>query len=88
MPPFFAKHLTNIPVKLGEDAKLSCKIDGFPPPEVTWFKGGHPIDIIGETLEECIGCKYNVTHKEKDVELVVQGIVDADLGNYSCKVKS
>ena len=42
-PKIDRRNLRNITVKEGEPILLDVKVQGEPPPEVTWLKNGRPI---------------------------------------------
>ncbi|XP_022085366.1 hemicentin-1-like isoform X2 [Acanthaster planci] len=59
-------------VNTGSVARLSCIIDGFPPPTITWEKDGQPIDTSRRLSVE------------DDGTLVIQQVQESDSGQYVC----
>lgn len=43
IPPSFTERLYDISIKEGEPVKLTVRVAGHPPPEVTWYREGSQI---------------------------------------------
>ncbi|XP_029303568.1 roundabout homolog 1 isoform X1 [Cottoperca gobio] len=44
-PPRIVHHPSDVVVKVGSPAKLSCRVDGSPKPTIEWLRNGQPLDI-------------------------------------------
>ncbi|XP_038063967.1 hemicentin-1-like isoform X2 [Patiria miniata] len=63
---------TDLSVNLGNVARLSCIVDAFPPPVITWEKDGEPIDTSRRLAIE------------DDGTLVIEQVQESDSGQYVC----
>ena len=43
---------SNVTIKKGQNATISCNVTGNPTPHVTWFRNKEKINIIG-SIKEC-----------------------------------
>nr|XP_020469129.1 roundabout homolog 4-like isoform X2 [Monopterus albus] len=44
MPPRIVHHPSDVVVKIGSPATLSCRADGSPKPTIEWLRNGHPLE--------------------------------------------
>ncbi|XP_010775190.1 roundabout homolog 2-like [Notothenia coriiceps] len=44
-PPRIVHHPSDVVVKVGYPATLSCRVDGSPPPSIQWLRNGQPLDL-------------------------------------------
>ncbi|XP_026185033.1 roundabout homolog 1 isoform X2 [Mastacembelus armatus] len=44
MPPRIVHHPSDVVVKVGNPATLSCRADGSPKPTIEWLRNGHPLE--------------------------------------------
>ncbi|VDP99791.1 unnamed protein product [Trichobilharzia regenti] len=76
-PPRFAFHLRNRYIQEGGSVKLTCSVDGFPTPEIKWFKNG-------KELKKGDG-NYEIQHMLGITSLEIYSCSENDSGRYSCK---
>ena len=78
-PPRFVQKIENGMVEPGSSFSFKCGIEGFPLPEVKWFKGEAEIHDEGRFLIEFV---------DKQAVLDIAEIVPSDQGEYVCIIKS
>lgn len=44
MPPLIVHHPSDVVVKVGNPATLSCRADGSPKPTIEWLRNGQPLE--------------------------------------------
>ena len=76
-PPRFTKKIQNGAVEVGGSYSFKCSIDGFPLPEVRWFKGEEEVHDEGRFLIEA---------SNKEVLLDIAEIEASDCGEYECRI--
>ncbi|OXB81604.1 UNVERIFIED_CONTAM: hypothetical protein H355_008766, partial [Colinus virginianus] len=75
--PAFTLPPRNIRVQLGATARFEGKVRGYPEPQITWYRNGHPL------LE---GDHYTVDHSIRGIfSLVIKGVQEGDSGKYTCE---
>uniref|UniRef100_A0A0A9VUL5 Muscle M-line assembly protein unc-89 n=1 Tax=Lygus hesperus TaxID=30085 RepID=A0A0A9VUL5_LYGHE len=74
--PEFQGYLSPTTVVEGFPVKLTVKVGGNPPPELTWVKNGSPIDIDGERIKV-------VEMPDGIVSLLIDNASPLDAGTYS-----
>ncbi|XP_067843565.1 myosin light chain kinase, smooth muscle isoform X2 [Heptranchias perlo] len=75
--PYFSKTFKDIEVIEGSAARFDCKIEGYPDPEVIWFKGEQPIKESRH---------YQIEYDEDgNCCLIVSEVSSHDDGKYTCK---
>ncbi len=74
-PPKFVVPLTNQKLKEGTNAQLSCKVEGFPFPNISWFKDNKPLPASNRLITN-----YNMNSGV--VSLKITDVQIADNGNY------
>ena len=75
-PPKFIVPLTNIRADEGNSAQLTCKLEGYPFPTVSWFKDNRPLPASNRLLTNYNMNSGIVSLKIGDVQL-------GDHGNYT-----
>lgn len=63
-------------VKLGEELRLMCRIQGTPLPALQWFKDGAPIIVTS---------RLRIQYKKKRSVLVIPEVRNSDSGKYECR---
>ena len=76
-PPRFTEKIKNGAVEAGGSYSFKCSIDGFPLPEVRWFKGEEEVHDEGRFLIEA---------SEKEAVLDIAEIEASDCGEYECRI--
>ncbi|NXT06018.1 MYLK protein, partial [Prunella fulvescens] len=67
----------NIRVQLGATARFEGKVRGYPEPQITWYRNGHPVPE---------GDHYVVDRSIRGVfSLVIKGVQEGDGGKYTCE---
>uniref|UniRef100_A0A803XWE3 Myosin light chain kinase, smooth muscle n=1 Tax=Meleagris gallopavo TaxID=9103 RepID=A0A803XWE3_MELGA len=75
--PAFTLPPRNIRVQLGATARFEGKVRGYPEPQITWYRNGHPLPE---------GDHYVVDHSIRGIfSLVVKGVQEGDSGKYTCE---
>lgn len=68
-----------ISAKVGDNIELDCSSDGYPSPEILWYKFNVPLlDVTYRKLEDALNFR----------KLVLNDLLLADAGNYSCHVNN
>lgn len=82
--PKFLDHLRDTEVAIGTDITLSVKIVGYPFPDVTWYRNGHPIipPSPGGTDDRVYIAKANPFHDNLHM-LKIRNFGEDDEGEYS-----
>ncbi|CAH1393217.1 unnamed protein product [Nezara viridula] len=79
--PEFRSHLLPTTVVEGFPLKLTVKIEGNPPPELTWCRNGSPIDIDGDHVQ----C---VTSPDGSQSLIIDKVSPLDAAVYSVTARN
>uniref|UniRef100_A0A8C6IXU2 Myosin light chain kinase, smooth muscle n=1 Tax=Melopsittacus undulatus TaxID=13146 RepID=A0A8C6IXU2_MELUD len=75
--PAFTLPPRNIRVQLGATARFEGKVRGYPEPQITWYRNGHPV-VEGD--------HYIVDHSIRGIfSLVIKGVQEVDGGKYTCE---
>ncbi|XP_069791647.1 myosin light chain kinase, smooth muscle-like isoform X2 [Narcine bancroftii] len=75
--PYFSKSFQDIQVIESSAARFDCKIEGYPDPEVIWFKDEQPIKESRH---------YQIEYDEDgNCSLLVSEVSERDDGKYTCK---
>ncbi|XP_078408314.1 myosin light chain kinase, smooth muscle-like isoform X2 [Cetorhinus maximus] len=75
--PYFSKTFKDSEVIEGSAARFDCKIEGYPDPEVIWFKGEQPIKESRH---------YQIEYDEDgNCCLIISEVSAHDDGKYTCK---
>uniref|UniRef100_A0A8C3RA48 Myosin light chain kinase, smooth muscle n=1 Tax=Cyanoderma ruficeps TaxID=181631 RepID=A0A8C3RA48_9PASS len=75
--PAFTLPPRNIRVQLGATARFEGKVRGYPEPQITWYRNGHPVPE---------GDHYVVDRSIRGVfSLVIKGVQEGDAGKYTCE---
>ncbi|KAG2459419.1 MYLK protein, partial [Polypterus senegalus] len=75
--PYFTKVIKDVEVIEGSAARFDCKIEGYPDPEVVWFKDNQPIK---ETRH------FQIDYDEEgNCSLVISDVCVDDDAKYTCK---
>ncbi|EJW80898.1 hypothetical protein WUBG_08192, partial [Wuchereria bancrofti] len=75
--PHFRDLKTEIRVRNGEQARLECKADGNPKPNITWMRGGRPIEDM-----------KNIILSPRGETMMILKSRRSDSGSYSCVAKN
>uniref|UniRef100_A0A3Q0KKY1 non-specific serine/threonine protein kinase n=1 Tax=Schistosoma mansoni TaxID=6183 RepID=A0A3Q0KKY1_SCHMA len=75
--PRFAFHLRNRYIQEGGSVKLTCSVDGYPTPVITWFKNG-------KELRKGDG-NYEIQQMLGITSLEIYSCSESDSGRYSCR---
>ncbi|XP_074001769.1 myosin light chain kinase, smooth muscle isoform X1 [Numenius arquata] len=75
--PAFTLPPRNIRVQLGATARFEGKVRGYPEPQITWYRNGHPVPE---------GDHYIVDRSIRGIfSLVIKGVQESDGGKYTCE---
>ncbi|XP_054066243.1 myosin light chain kinase, smooth muscle isoform X4 [Rissa tridactyla] len=75
--PAFTLPPRNIRVQLGATARFEGKVRGYPEPQITWYRNGHPVPE---------GDRYVVDRSIRGIfSLVIKGVQESDGGKYTCE---
>nr|XP_013816024.1 PREDICTED: myosin light chain kinase, smooth muscle isoform X1 [Apteryx mantelli mantelli] len=75
--PAFTLPPRNIRVQLGATARFEGKVRGYPEPQITWYRNGHPVPE---------GERYVVDRSIRGIfSLVINGVQEGDGGKYTCE---
>uniref|UniRef100_A0A8C0UBR0 Myosin light chain kinase, smooth muscle n=1 Tax=Cyanistes caeruleus TaxID=156563 RepID=A0A8C0UBR0_CYACU len=75
--PAFTLPPRNIRVQLGATARFEGKVRGYPEPQITWYRNGHPVPE---------GDHYVVDRSIRGVfSLLIKGVQEGDAGKYTCE---
>ncbi|KAM4870705.1 obscurin isoform X20 [Urocitellus parryii] len=79
VPPRFVNKVRASPFVEGEDAQLTCTIEGAPHPQIRWYKDGALLTV---------GNKYQMLSEPRSglLVLVVRAAGKDDLGHYECEL--
>ncbi|XP_031438230.2 myosin light chain kinase, smooth muscle [Clupea harengus] len=76
-PPTFNNVIRDVEVVEGSAARFDCKIEGYPDPDVVWYKDDHPIK---ETRH------FQIDYEEDGhCSLVISEVCPDDDAKYTCK---
>ncbi|XP_065090697.1 protein vein isoform X3 [Ochlerotatus camptorhynchus] len=79
-PPKIYSMTSNMTKQEGKRVRLVCKVQGEPPPKVTWFKDKRSINRNVT--------KYAQVHLKKRSELIIHSVIPSDAGEYECRAKN
>lgn len=75
--PYFSKTFEDVEVIENSAARFDCKIEGYPDPEVIWFKDEQPIKESHH---------YQIEYDEDgNCSLLISEVSSCDVGKYTCK---
>ncbi|XP_030895263.1 obscurin [Leptonychotes weddellii] len=79
VPPRFVKKVRAVPFVEGEDAQVTCTIEGAPHPQIRWYKDGALITPSS---------KYRTLSEPRSGLLVLEILTASkdDLGHYECEL--
>ncbi|XP_063088892.1 obscurin isoform X2 [Cavia porcellus] len=79
VPPRFVSKVRAGPFVEGEDAQVTCTIEGTPYPQIRWYKDGVPLSP---------GSKYGMLSEPRSgmLALVIRAAGCEDLGCYECEL--
>ena len=78
-PPRFIEKIGNGFAEPGSSCSFKCSIDGYPLPEVKWFRGDEEIHDEGRFLIEA---------SDKLAVLEISEIEASDCGEYVCRISN
>ncbi|XP_034483779.1 protein vein isoform X2 [Drosophila innubila] len=71
----------NATIENGKELRIICKVEGRPPPKVTWFKDDKSINRKRNV--------YQFKHHKRRAELIVRSFnSSSDAGKYECRAKN
>lgn len=76
-PPQFIHQLYDMRVMDGEEAKLTCKVTGWPAPEVEWYKSGQKVTDTPDF-------KLHYARESGDCILHILEVFPQDSAEYRC----
>lgn len=79
MPPRWTLEPTDKAFAQGSDARIECKSDGFPKPQITWKKA------VGDTPGDYKDLKAENNIRVEDGTLVIENIQKPNEGYYLCE---
>ncbi|XP_055910323.1 protein vein [Eupeodes corollae] len=71
---------SNQTVENGKELRIVCKVQGQPPPKVTWFKDHKSINRNRRL--------YQFIHYKRRSELIIRSFNSSDAGTYECRAKN
>ncbi|XP_064926575.1 myosin light chain kinase, smooth muscle isoform X2 [Columba livia] len=75
--PAFTLPPRNIRVQLGTTARFEGKVRGYPEPQITWYRNGHPVPE---------GDHYVMDRSIRGIfSLVIKDVQEGDSGKYTCE---
>uniref|UniRef100_A0A663N704 Myosin light chain kinase, smooth muscle n=1 Tax=Athene cunicularia TaxID=194338 RepID=A0A663N704_ATHCN len=75
--PAFTLPPRNIRVQLGATARFEGKVRGYPEPQITWYRNGHPVPE---------GDHYVMDRSIRGIfSLIIKGVQEGDGGKYTCE---
>lgn len=74
-PSFLSRLEPELSIPHGQPLFLKCKVEGYPPPKITWYKDGNPIRPSSSALPFMRG---------GEASLEVPQALEKDSGVYSC----
>ncbi|XP_013365188.1 PREDICTED: obscurin [Chinchilla lanigera] len=79
VPPRFVSKVRAGPFVEGEDAQVTCTIEGAPYPQIRWYRDGAPLSLGG---------KYGMLSEPRSgmLALVIRAAGHKDLGHYECEL--
>ncbi|XP_059126628.1 obscurin [Peromyscus eremicus] len=79
VPPRFVNKVRATPFVEGEDAQITCTVEGAPYPQIRWYKDGALLTL---------GNKYRMLNEPRSgvLVLVIRAASKEDLGHYECEL--
>ncbi|CAO2643307.1 Obscn [Lemmus lemmus] len=79
VPPRFVNKVRATPFVEGEDAQITCTVEGAPYPQIRWYKNGALLTL---------GNKYRMLNEPRSgvLVLVIREASKEDLGHYECEL--
>ncbi|KAK7798725.1 hypothetical protein U0070_000242 [Myodes glareolus] len=79
VPPRFVNKVRATPFVEGEDAQITCTVEGAPYPQIRWYKDGALLTL---------GNKYRMLNEPRSgvLVLVIRAANKEDLGHYECEL--
>ncbi|KAL1780292.1 obscurin, partial [Sigmodon hispidus] len=79
VPPRFVNKVLATPFVEGEDAQITCTVEGAPYPQIRWYKDGALLTLSN---------KYQMLNEPRSgmLVLVIRAASKEDLGHYECEL--
>nr|XP_014350246.1 PREDICTED: obscurin isoform X18 [Latimeria chalumnae] len=80
--PYFILKPTSLRISLGDDASFQCRVQGNPPPEVTWEKDGWKLGTSSDSN------RIQIESLGESSILKLHCVRAGDSGTYTCRAES
>ncbi|PSN29187.1 hypothetical protein C0J52_25667 [Blattella germanica] len=79
VPPRFIQRLQPIAIEPNKIAVFTCKVEGYPFPELTWYRNGIEIQPTSRIVSKIF---------ESTATLEISDVTPDDVGNYTCQASN
>ena len=79
IPPYFIQRLQPVAAEPNKTALFTCQVDGYPFPELTWYRNGVEIQPTSRTVFKVF---------ESTATLEISSVTPDDVGNYTCQASN
>ena len=89
VPPCIGQDPKSEEVTIGGNVQLSCKVAGFPSPDVVWLRNGHEVQANESFLNPnktitIVNTTFNYYPPQVLSRLHIEQVDETDAGTYSC----